>query len=134
FGPPRAGKTLTALTFSAHAQKQGGRVGFVDAERALQPTFLALVPDLDVDAMEYSQPPNGDVAMELTKQFINTQLYGMWTIDSLHACIPQSAIDAEIGSSQARAALAGLMSEALPVLAHVVADTNTALILINHVK
>src|SRR5690606_36880031 len=58
FGPPASGKTLLGLTFSAFAQMRGGRAGFMDTERALQPTFLQLVPGLDAQALEYGTPPD----------------------------------------------------------------------------
>lgn len=134
FGPPRAGKTLTALTFSAQAQKMGELAGFLDVERALQETFLALTPELVPADLEFSEPANGTEAMEMSRRFLRTGKFGVWTIDSIHACIPADALDAEIGSPKARAAVARLMSEALPVLAHIVSDTHTSCILINHVK
>lgn len=134
FGPPRAGKTLTALTFSAHAQKMGELAGFVDAERAMQETFLKLVPGLDVEALEFSEPPNGTKAMEITRRFVKSGAFGVWTVDSIHACIPEAMLEAEIGSGKARAQVAQLMSESLPVLANIVADTHTSVILINHIK
>lgn len=134
FGPPRAGKTLTALQFSAQAQKMGERAGFQDVEHALQETFLALTPDLDIPALEYGEPANGTEAMEMSRRFLKTGLFGVWTIDSVHACIPAWALETEIGSSKQRASVAQLMSEALPVLASIVAKTHTSCILINHVK
>jgi recombination protein RecA len=134
FGPPRAGKTLTALTFAAHSQQQGGRAGLLNVERAPMQTFLQLIPGLDKAALEYGEPANGTQAMEMSRRFLKTGQYDIWGIDSVHACIPDWALEAEIGSSKQRASVAQLMSEALPVLAHIVSDTHTACILINHVK
>jgi len=134
FGPPRAGKTLTALAFSGHAQQNGGKVGFVDAEQALRPTFLDLLPNLDRDKLEVSRPMNGEQAMNITKDFIRTDEYAVWTVDSIHACVPEAALDAEFGSPAQRARLATLMSEALPVLAQLVSRTSSILVLINHIK
>jgi recombination protein RecA len=134
FGPPRAGKTLTALQFIAQAQKMGERCGFEDLEHALSETFLALTPDLNAAALEYSEPDNGTQALEMSRRFIQTGLFGVWLIDSVHACIPEWALDTPIGSSKQRAAVAQLMSEALPILAAHVAKTNTSVVLINHIK
>lgn len=134
FGPPRAGKTLTALTFSAHAQTMGERAGFLDVEHALQETFLKLTPELVPDTLEYSEPTSGTAAMETSRRFVKTGEYGIWTIDSVHACIPDWALETEIGSKKQRAAVAQLMSEALPVLAAIVSQTSTSIVLINHVK
>lgn len=134
FGPPRSGKTMTALQFSAEAQGMGEKTGFLDAEHALQETFLKLTPELVPSELEYSEPANGTEAMEISRRFVGTGEYGVWTIDSVHACIPAWALETEIGSSKQRAAVAQLMSEALPVLAAIVAKTNTSIVLINHVK
>lgn len=134
FGPPRAGKTLTALTFSGQAQQMGGVTGFLDVEHALQETFLKLSPELVPSELEFSEPSNGTEAMEMSRRFLRTGKYDVWTIDSVHACIPSWALDTEIGSSKQRAAVAQLMSEALPVLAAIVSKTHTSCILINHVK
>lgn len=134
FGPPKAGKTLVALAFSGHAQQNGGKIGYVDAEHALQQTFLKLIPELDPEKLEYSEPQNGEQAMNITKDFIELDEYAVWTIDSLHACVPEAALTAEIGSKAQRARLAQLMSEALPVLAQLVSRTSSILVLINHIK
>ena len=121
FGPPRAGKTLTALTFSAQAQRMGELTGFLDVEHALQETFLKLTPELVPKDLEFSEPANGTEAMEMSRRFLRTGKYGVWTVDSVHACIPEWALETEIGSSKQRASVAQLMSEALPVLAPVMA-------------
>lgn len=136
FGPAAAGKTLTALTFSAFAQQQGERVGFMDAERALQPSLAELVPGLDLAKMEYGQPPgdgSGEETLEISRQFIQTGEFAVWTIDSVHACTPRSLLQNEIGKNT-MAELAKLMSEACQILEHDISSTDTLGIFINHVK
>ena len=39
YGPESSGKTTFALHAIAEAQKKGGRVAFIDAEHALDPTY-----------------------------------------------------------------------------------------------
>lgn len=134
FGPSKSGKTLTALAFSGHAQQRGGRIGYVDAEHSLQETFLKLIPELDPNTLEYEEPDNGEQAMNIIKDYVQTDLYAVWTVDSLHACIPKAALEGDFGDSVQRARLAQLMSEALPVIAQLTARTKTIIILINHVK
>lgn len=134
FGPPRAGKTLVALTFAAAAQQRGGKVGFEDVEEALQETFLALVPDLNPEDMEYDEPGNGTDALETTRRYIDTGLFDVWIVDSIHACVPKHLLDVPIGDSKQRAGVAQLMSEALPILKAKVRNTRTSLVFINHVK
>lgn len=134
FGPPRSGKTTTACVFAAHAQKMGELSGYLNVEHAPMETFLPLINGLDVQKLEYSEPNNGTQALEMSRRFLKTGKYGIWGIDSVHACLPDWALETEIGSKKQRAAVAQLMSEALPVLQAIVAQTNTACILINHVK
>lgn len=139
FGPPKAGKTFQALTFTSHAQRQGEKCGFVDAERALESTFLELIPGLDVPALEYAPEDRskefwGDQALEMTKEFMKLGIYGIWTVDSVKALVPESAKDIPIGSSKAQAQLARLLSDAIPVIDQIVASTNTTLVFINHQK
>jgi len=133
FGPPGSGKTLTALTFSAHAQQKGGMAGYVDAEHRLQPTFARLVRHLNLDSLYYSAPKGGEVALNLTKDFIGTGLYDIWTVDSVHALTPAALRDKDIGQDT-MAELAKLMSVGCQVLDAVVAETNTVCIFVNHMK
>lgn len=151
FGPSQSGKTFTALTFSAYAQSIGQRAGYMNAERAPMETFLPLVPGLDVEGLEYGEPPladpqtatkeqrelwdgSGQATLEASRRFINSGEFGVWSIDSVHSLVSRDALDASIGSSRANAALARLMGEAIPVMEHEIAQTNTLLVFVNHVK
>lgn len=133
FGPAGCGKTLTALTFSAYAQQHGGRAGYVDAEHRLQPTFAALVPNLDLDTLEYSEPDGGEQALNITKDYVKTNAYDIWTVDSVHGCVPKALRDKDIGDNT-MAELAKLMSGACQVLEPIVSETSTVIIFVNHVK
>lgn len=150
FGPSQSGKTFTALTFSAHAQMNGGRAGYMNAERAPMETFLPLVPNLDIDALEYGEPPvagpgagkadkemwdgSGQATLEASRRMIKSGEFDVWTIDSVHSLTSRDALGAEIGSSRAQAAIARMMSEAIPVMEHEIHNTQTLCIFVNHVK
>jgi recombination protein RecA len=150
FGPSHSGKTFTALTFSAYAQQQGQRAGYMNAERAPMQTFLPLIPGLDIPTLEYGEPPvadpkaskadreqwdgSGQATLEASRRFIRSGEFGVWTIDSVHSLVSRDALDAPIGSPRASAALARLMSEAVPVMEHEIHNTNTLCIFVNHVK
>lgn len=134
-----SGKTFCALCFSSFAQNNGGTVGFIDAEHALQPTFLELA-GVDADRMYYAAPPDGDTALDMTRDYISTGLFDIWTIDSVHALTPRSMLegwDSQNGNAKGRgkaAALAQLISEGCQVIDHVIAQTDTLCVFINHVK
>lgn len=152
FGPPASGKTFTALTFSAYAQSQGMKAGFMDAERALTETFLKLIPNLDADALEYGHPPDasemerptadqkklwdgsGESALEASRRWIQSGEFGVWTVDSVHACTPRQMLGKPINDPQAQAALARLFNQALQVMELEISKTNTLGVFINHVK
>jgi recombination protein RecA len=144
FGPSQTGKTFVALTFSAYAQKHGGRAGYMDAERAMQQTFLDLIPDLDSDALEYGMPPDGDEAngwdgsgesaLESSRQFIKSDQFDVWTVDSVHALTPRAKLGLPIGHPAASAAIARLMSDAAPIMEHEISRTRTLCVFVNHVK
>jgi len=144
FGESASGKSLLAMTFSAHAQAQGLRAGYMDAERALQETFVQLVPGLDLHALEYGVPPGehgdpepfdgtGEAALEATRQFIATSQFAIWTVDSVAACVPREEQRRAIGDSASMAALAKLMRSGLRVLTPVAERTGTVLVFVNHV-
>lgn len=162
FGPSQIGKTLVAMVFAAHAQSVGGKAGYMDAERALNPSFLALIPGLDVEALEYGMPPDGNMtdangayvydaatrakmlkdgwdgsgeaALEASRRFINSGEFAVWAIDSVHALVPRAKLGLPIGHSAASAAIARLMSEAAPILEHEIQRTKTLCVFVNHVK
>jgi recombination protein RecA len=155
FGPSQTGKTFVALTFSAYQQQQGGRGGFMDAECALQTTFLKLIPGLDIDALEYGMPPDGhreadpkvrekmlkdgwdgsgEAALEASRRFINSGQFDVWTVDSVHALTPRAVLDLPIGHPSANAAIARLMSSACQIMEHEIERTKTLCIFVNHIK
>lgn len=144
FGPAGSGKTLTALTFSAYAQQNGGMAGYVDAEHALQITFAQLVPGLNLDTLNYSAPSakyekgklvqgKGERALNITKDFIATGAFDVWSVDSVHALTPEAMMTKAIGADTI-AEVAKLMSGACQVLDEVIANTDTVCIFVNHVK
>lgn len=145
FGPPASGKTFMALTFSAYSQANGGRAGYMDAERALQVTFAMLVPGLDLDTLEYGVPPGefgstpepfdgtGEAALEASRRFIESGEFDVWTIDSVAACTPRQEMQRAIGDSASMAGIAKLMRSGLRVLTPAAERTNTVLVFVNHV-
>lgn len=146
FGPAASGKTLTALAFSRHAIYNGGKAGFMDAENALQESFVRLADygeERLAAELEYGPTPNiegddywdgsGEAALEASRRFINTKEFDVWTVDSVAACTPRSVIGKPINDPVTRAALAQLMRSALAVLEHEIARTNTLGVFVNHV-
>jgi protein RecA len=124
---------MVALTFAAHAQGQGELCGYVDAEHRLQATFARLVRGLDLNTLYYGEPDGGEAALNVTKDYVQTGIYGVWIVDSVHGCVPKALRDQPIGKAT-MAELARLMSSACQVLEPIVAETQCVIIFCNHVK
>lgn len=137
FGPAHSGKTAMALTFSAHAQQQGQKAGYMDTEEALTPQFVDLFGDLNGQALEYQIPPgdgSGESALQMSRDFINTGEFAVWTVDSVHGLTPRSMVSREIGDPNTSASLAQLCSEACKIMKHELRETGTLAVFVNHMK
>ncbi len=150
FGPSKSGKTFTALTFSAEAQRIGQRAGYMNAEQAPMETFLPLIPGLDIAALVYGEPPraakdapekertlwdgSGEATLEASRRFIGSGEFGVFTIDSVHSLTPRQSLSLPIGAKEADAGIARMLSKAIPVMEHEIHDTQTLVIFVNHVK
>ena len=69
YGPEGSGKTTLALTVAAEAQKEGGRVAFIDAEHALDPAYAKRL-GVNVDELLISQPDTGEQALDIVEALI----------------------------------------------------------------
>lgn len=153
YGPPASGKTFMAMVFAAYAQSKGRRAGYMDAEKAMQNTFLDLIPGLDVGALEYGMPPDfrdeedpairkkmeaegfdgsGEAALEASRRMIQSGAMDIWIVDSVRACTPRICMQKNIGDSATRAALATLFGEALRILAKDCQQNKCLGIFVNH--
>ena len=132
YGPESSGKTTFALHAIAEAQKQGGRVAFIDAEHALDPTYAAKI-GVNTNELLLSQPDNGEQALEICEALVRSGAISVIVIDSVAALVPQAEIEGEMGDSQ-MGLQARLMSQALRKLAGAINKTNTVCIFINQLR
>jgi len=132
YGPESSGKTTFALHAIAEAQKQGGRVAFIDAEHALDPTYAAKI-GVNIDELLLSQPDNGEQALEICEALVRSGAISVIVIDSVAALVPQAEIEGEMGDSHV-GLQARLMSQALRKLSGVISKTNTIAIFINQLR
>src|SRR6266853_3703752 len=63
YGPESSGKTTLALTVVANAQKEGGVAAYIDAEHALDPSYMKKL-GVKLDELLVSQPDTGEQALE----------------------------------------------------------------------
>ena len=132
YGPESSGKTTFALHAIAEAQKLGGRVAFIDAEHALDPTYAAKI-GVNINELLLSQPDNGEQALEICEALVRSGAISVIVIDSVAALVPQAEIEGEMGDSHV-GLQARLMSQALRKLSGAINKTNTIAIFINQLR
>ena len=132
YGPESSGKTTFALQAIAAAQRAGGKVAFIDAEHALDPSYAEAL-GVDIDNLLLAQPDTGEQALEICEALVRTDEIAMVVIDSVAALVPEAEIEGTMGSSQV-GLQARLMSQALRKLAGTINKTNTIAIFINQLR
>ena len=132
FGAESSGKTTLAIHIIAEAQKQGGICAIIDAEHAFD-RFYAEQLGVDVNNLWISQPDNGEQALEIAEQLINSGAVDVLVIDSVAALTPKSEIEGEMGDKSV-GLQARLMSQAMRKLTGAIAKTRTCCIFINQTR
>ena len=132
FGPESSGKTTLAIHVIAEAQKQGGICAIIDAEHAFD-RFYAEKLGVDVNNLFISQPDNGEQALDIAEQLINSGAIDVLVIDSVAALTPKAEIEGEMGEKNV-GLHARLMSQAMRKLTGTIARTRTCCIFINQLR
>lgn len=132
YGAPSSGKSSLALSSIAQAQKLGLKCFFIDAEFALDPQ-LAKNIGVNVDDLYIVQPDNGEQALDITKQLVESNSFALGVIDSVANLVPQKEIEGDI-TDQNVGLQARMMTKGLRSLTSIVSKTNTCLIFINQTR
>jgi recombination protein RecA len=132
FGPEGSGKTTLALHIIAEAQKAGGLAAFIDAEHALDPTYAQAI-GVDLENLYFSQPDNGEQALEIADTLVRSDALDVVVVDSVAALVPRAEIEGEMGDSHV-GLQARLMSQALRKLSGSLARSRTTAIFINQLR
>ena len=132
FGPESSGKTTLALHVIAEAQKAGGLVAFVDAEHAIDPAYAQAI-GVDLENLYFSQPDNGEQALEIADTLVRSGALDVVVIDSVAALVPRAEIEGEMGDSHV-GLQARLMSQALRKLSGSLSRSGTMAIFINQLR
>lgn len=132
YGPESSGKTTLAIHAISEAQKMGGTAAFIDAEHAFD-RFYASKLGVDVNNLLISQPDNGEQALDIAEQLINSGAIDVLVIDSVAALTPKAEIEGEMGDKNV-GLHARLMSQAMRKLTASVAKTRTCCIFINQLR
>src|ERR687888_316670 len=132
FGPESSGKTTLALHIIAEAQKAGGLAAFVDAEHALDPTYAQAI-GVDLENLYFSQPDNGEQALEIADTLVRSGALDVVVIDSVAALVPRAEIEGDMGDPQ-MGLQARLMSQALRKLTGTISKSRTIVVFINQIR
>lgn len=132
FGAESSGKTTLAIHVIAEAQKQGGVCAIIDAEHAFD-RFYAEQLGVDVNNLWIAQPDNGEQALEIAEQLINSGAVDVLVIDSVAALTPKAEIEGEMGDKNV-GLQARLMSQAMRKLTGSISRTRTCCIFINQTR
>lgn len=132
YGPEGSGKTTIAIHVIAEAQKMGGICAIIDAEHAFD-RFYAEKLGVDVNNLYISQPDNGEQALEIAEQLINSGAIDVLVIDSVAALTPKAELEGDMGDKNV-GLHARLMSQAMRKLTGTIARTRTCCIFINQLR
>src|SRR5215208_498781 len=132
FGPESSGKTTLALHIIAEAQRAGGLAAFIDAEHALDPTYAEAI-GVDLENLYFSQPDNGEQALEIADTLVRSGALDVVVVDSVAALVPRAEIEGEMGDSHV-GLQARLMSQALRKLSGSLSRSGTTAIFINQLR
>ena len=132
YGPESSGKTTLTLHAIAEVQKKGGICAFVDAEHALDTNYAKKI-GIDIDNLYVSQPSDGEQALEVVDELINSHAIDLIVVDSVAALVPKAEIEGNMGDAQ-MALQARLMSQALRKITGSLSKTKTSIIFINQLR
>jgi len=132
YGPESSGKTTLAIHAIAEAQKLGGTAAFIDAEHAFD-RFYAEKLGVDVNNLWIAQPDNGEQALDIAEQLINSSAIDIIVIDSVAALTPKAEIEGDMGDNKV-GLQARLMSQAMRKLTSAISKTKTTCIFINQLR
>lgn len=132
YGPEGSGKTTIAIHVIAEAQKMGGICAIIDAEHAFD-RFYAEKLGVDVNNLYIAQPDNGEQALEIAEQLINSGAVDVLVVDSVAALTPKAEIEGEMGDKNV-GLHARLMSQAMRKLTGTISRTRTCCIFINQLR
>tara|TARA_A100001011_G_scaffold354502_1_gene396962 strand:+ start:892 stop:1875 length:984 start_codon:yes stop_codon:yes gene_type:complete len=132
YGPESSGKTTLTLHIIAQAQKNNGVAAFIDAEHAFDPSYAKKL-GVDFESLYFSQPDNGEQALEIADILVRSGTLDVIVIDSVAALVPKAELEGDMGDSH-MGLQARLMSQALRKLTGTVSKSKTCVIFINQLR
>jgi recombination protein RecA len=98
FGPSGSGKTSLALQTVAALQRAGGAAAWIDADRAFEPAYAALL-GVVVEGLPVAQPESAEQAFEMARTLALSQAIDLIVVDSAAALTPEIELQTGLGKS-----------------------------------
>ena len=92
FGPPSGGKSTTTLHAIAEFQKAGHKVAFIDVEHTLDVSYAESL-GVDIGALLFSQPDDGDEAMRIVDSLVRSGEIGLIVVDSIASLVTSAEME-----------------------------------------
>lgn len=132
FGWESSGKTTLSLMGAAECQKQGGLIGFIDVEHALDLDWASTL-GVNTDDLYISQPDYAEQALEILDKMLDSNEFDLIVFDSVGGLLPKSELEGEMGETK-MGLTARLMSQALRKITAKISKSNCTVIFINQLR
>ena len=132
YGPESSGKTTLAIHAIAEIQRLGQEAALIDAEHAFDPSYAEAI-GVNIDELTFSQPDNGEQALEVCAGLVDSGEFSLVVVDSVAALTPKSEIDGEMGDANV-GKHARLMSQAMRKLVAMSSRNDCTIIFINQIR
>lgn len=133
YGNPQGGKSTLALHIVAEAQRAGGSAAYIDVENAMDPAYAESV-GVNVNELFFSQPEDGEVALDIVDYLVESQKVDVIVVDSVAALATKKELEGASGDTHV-ALQSRLMAQALKKLSTKCGQkSKTAIIFINQTR
>ena len=133
YGPPSGGKSTLCAGIVATAQKNGHICAYIDAENSMDNEYAAAI-GVNVNDLLYVQPECGEQALDIADTLARSKSVSVIVIDSVAALLPRAELEGKLDETSRRAALAALMSLAMPKVKNAAAESKCTFIFINQLR
>lgn len=139
YGPPKGGKTCTALQIAANAQKLGKKVRYANIEHRIKSRDLLGIKGLDLDSPNFKMFQSteqhimsAEDHLDIIEQYLMNEPDTVWIIDSISALMTQKEKESKISEMQ-RADGAKLLAKLCRQMESVVPVNRQIVICIAHI-
>lgn len=132
YGEYSSGKSTMAMYVVAQIQKQGGNAVWIDTEYAFTSDYAEKV-GVDVSKLVLVQPSNGEQALNILTEFVNSSTIDIVVLDSTGALVPSKEMEENIEDHN-MALQARMISKCLRIITAPAAKNKTTVVFISQLR